>query len=55
VRNNADYNETAAAVALALEKDCLVALGDTVLEDRLVDKYSQIIIRTNEIEKLFRK
>lgn len=53
VRKNANYNETATAVALGIEKDCVVVLGDLDLEDGLVDKYSQRIIRTDEMDKLF--
>lgn len=53
VRKNANYNETAAAVALGIENDCVVVLGDPDLEDRLMDEYSQRIIRTDEMDKLF--
>ena len=53
VRNHVSYNETGAAIALGIEKDCLVMLGDPDLEHRLVDKFRQSIIRANEVDKLF--
>lgn len=52
IRNNADYVEPAAAVAIGTEQDCLIVLGDPEIERRLVDKFKHTIIRVNEIKGL---
>lgn len=52
IRNNVDYVEPATAVATAIEQKCLVVLGEQALESRLIDKFGNIIIRPDEIQKL---
>ena len=53
VRNVARYFEAAAAVAVAVEKDCFVVYGEPVADNDLIDHFGKRIIRVNEMNRLF--
>lgn len=55
IRNHIEYNEIAAAIALGIEQNCLVVLGEPDIDRRVIEYYKQKIIRVNEIDKLFEK
>lgn len=52
VRNVTDYTEPAAAVALGVEQDCLVIIGDPVVDGGLIDHVGNKIIRSSQIQEL---
>lgn len=52
VRNVTDYVEPAAAVALGVEQDCLVIIGDPVVDRTLIDHFGSKIIRINQLQEL---
>lgn len=52
VRNAVPYSETASAVAVAVEKDCLMVYGEPVVEKQLIEHFGNRIIRMNQMEKL---
>ena len=52
VRNVTDYTESAAAVALGVEQDCLVIIGDPVVDRELIDHFGNKIIRSSQIQEL---
>lgn len=52
VRNVAPYSESASAVAVAVEKDCLMVYGEPDVDEQLVEHFGKRIIRVNEMRKL---
>lgn len=53
IRTKANYWEAAAAVAIGIEKECSVILGEPEIESRLIDKFKNSIVRVNEVSGLF--
>lgn len=52
VRNKLDYVEPASTVALGVEQECLIVLGDPELEHGVQDYYGSMIIRVTDVEQL---
>ena len=52
VRNLVQYFEPASAMAIAVEKDCLMVYGEPTVDEQLVGYFGDRIIRVNEFEKL---
>lgn len=52
IRNAVKYTEIAAAVAIGVQKDCLVILGEPSLDSHIIDRYKQRIVRVNEMHRL---
>lgn len=52
VRNVARYFEAASAVAIGIEKDCIVVLGEPLVEERLKNHFGSRIVRVNELRSL---
>ena len=52
VRTTARYDELAAAVAVAEEKDCLMVCGDPAIDMSLINHFGYRIIRLDLFQKL---
>lgn len=52
VRNVANYFESASAVAVCVEQDCLAILGEPSLDKNLIDHFGGRIIRVSELDKV---
>lgn len=52
VRNIAEYTEPSSAVAVAVEKNCLMIYGEPEVDGKLIEYYGNRIIRINELDKL---
>ena len=52
VRNVTRYFEPASTVAVGVEKDCMVIYGEPVVDNELVKRFGNKIIRVNEMESL---
>lgn len=53
IRKSAGYSETAAAIAVGMEKKCLIVLGNPELECGLTDRFKNYIVRADEMTELF--
>ncbi len=52
VRNVAKYFEPASCVAIGVEKDCMVVLGEPEIEQTLIEHFESKIIRINKLQNL---
>ena len=55
VRNVVQYFEPESAVAVAVEKDCLMLYGEPIVDKELIEHFGNRIVRINDINELIEK